>query len=327
MKKILLIFLAFILLIPTINAETKDLQKEGEYLRKNLKDSRYQYEDENDIKYGPFSNYLRYDENMSLDIPYYDYEIDKVYTYHKLYNIKTIQFVTVSGSFSYQNLKIYDDETEVEYTIADCSQCRDNNSYIEEGGYLTINLKRNINPENLTVNIEVTNADETPYVLVRFYRDSITSNPVLKTTFYTQNTSFPFNESWSQYQFDSTKEYYSKEKINSPRTYEEAGIQDVYRYREIYTFHYNLVANETENINEPIKEENNQEETFKAEIEHEPTYNSNENYQVNSIDKDQKDLINLDDYEYIEIPNTKKNDFFYTIQVIISKLLSITFFS
>ena len=129
MKKVLLIISAFILSISNVKAETTDYQKEGEYLRKNLEDSRYQYEDENDVKYGPYSNYILYEENTPLDIPYYDYEIDEVYAYHKLYNIKTIQFQTVSGPFSYQNLKVYDDETKVSYTIEECSQCRDNNSY------------------------------------------------------------------------------------------------------------------------------------------------------------------------------------------------------
>ena len=125
MKKVLLIISVFILSISNVKAETTDYQKEGEYLRKNLEDSRYQYEDENDVKYGPYSNYILYEENTPLDIPYYDYEIDEVYAYHKLYNIKTIQFQTVSGPFSYQNLKVYDDETEVSYTIEECSQCRD----------------------------------------------------------------------------------------------------------------------------------------------------------------------------------------------------------
>ena len=316
MKKVLLIISAFILSISNVKAETTDYQKEGEYLRKNLEDSRYQYEDENDVKYGPYSNYILYEENTPLDIPYYDYEIDEVYAYHKLYNIKTIQFQTVSGPFSYQNLKVYDDETEVGYTIEECSQCRDNNSYIQDGGYLTINLKRSIAPENITINMEVTNANETPYVLARFYRDNITSNPVLKTTFYTPNTSFSFNKSWSQYQFDPTKEYYSKEKIDSPLTHEEVGMKEVYRYREIYTFHYNLVANESgdEKDESIIKEENSPDK-------------ANDNIKTPSITSPQDDLIDLEDYKYIEIPNTKKDDFFYNILVIIRQLLSITFFS
>ena len=108
----------------------------------------------------------------------------------------------------------------------------------------------------------------------------------------------------------------SKEKIDSPLTHEEVGMKDVYRYREIYTFHYNLVANESgdEKDESIIKEENSPDK-------------ANDNIKTPSITSPQDDLIDLEDYKYIEIPNTKKDDFFYNILVIIRQLLSITFFS
>ncbi len=104
---------------------------------------------------------------------------------------------------------------------------------------------------------------------------------------------------WGQYMYDESKEYYSDEEPQGGKLYYSNGLKKCYRYREILTYRYNIIPTDDNTTN------NNTDDN--------PPQESPNDNAVTLPVTDNVPLVNLENYQSIEVPNTYKMNIVKTL--------------
>ncbi len=315
MKKIILCILSFILFSTSAKADiiVKD-GKEGEYLRKDIVSDKYTYTDEKDIQYGEYSDYLKFDDDMSLDVPCYDYELKEVTAYYKTPDVSYFEIISPLTDYAYEDLVLTYNGEVVDYEAIPNDHFDVTSKKIPICYGIMFKLDRTLSADG-EINIHLVSADgyRNTSVNILFFREGYLdeSEAAMKKVIYTGNDDFTTDTSWGQYRYDMDHIYYGENIPDAPEMYKVIGTSWAYRYRDILTYRYNLLPEEHNN-------DDNQEVTKQpADVDKIPAVSK---APVTGSLK----LINLGDYQAVDVPNTSKNNLLKTILELIFGNINIT---
>lgn len=253
MKKIITILISFFVFIPNVFAEEffwsdkklanleqiseekrfkfYKVEKEGEYIKKGVKDDRYQYEDKNDLEYVSISDYKE-DCTEKEDIKI---EYKNVYAYKIIPKAKYLYLDNIIKELYIKKIEIYSGNEKISFDIAECKNC--DNLNIKPNGYMLIEFDEEQVVGNLKVNIETTNEDFFGYYGSFYSKDMIF---IKNAGFSTNKSNYTVNDyNYMAANFKDT--YYSEEVINKDHINYPLGEKQMCIEKEARTYRYNIV--------------------------------------------------------------------------------------
>jgi len=255
MKKILFTLICILLNLTNVNAtewqeellEGENIETEyryrfyrevenGKYIR--IGDiSNYQYEEKENIKY---TNYSLYQNNCPSGEGY-ETEYATKYVYKKLLPVQYIKINNMSNyDLDISNIKITNEDDLVKYDYYTCNKCSNYLKTINPGGSLILKIEIPVNLNKLNLSLEFIDTEiERYYELVYASKSSYSAADLIALIIGNTNiVNYLYDESFNLYNnYTST---YTDYDIEVDELTKVISKQNVCKYREIMTYHYNI---------------------------------------------------------------------------------------
>lgn len=288
-------------------------EKEGEYIRKGEKDDRYQYEDDNDLKYVSISDY----KDNCLERENVKIEYKNVYAYKIIPKAKYLYLDNIIKELYIKKIEIYNGNEKINFDLAECKNC--DNLNIKPNGYMLIEFDEEQVVGNLKINIETTNDELLGYYGYFYSQDMIFIKNIAFNTTKSNYTLDNYN-----YMIANFKDtYYSEEVINKDHINYPLGKKQMCIEKEARTFRYNILKkyyddNYYVNLedNSYIKDDKDYITFYKYSIEENTEKIENDNYEEYYVEEKPVDT---------GYNGNKKNEYHLKIAIICSVLFSIIF--
>ena len=204
--------------------------KNGKYLRKGQV-SEYEYEDLNNVRYGPYSNY----QVDCQSKPGYRINYGKMYKYQELLPIRYVKITNISNEkVNIKDISVYSASKKIDYEIETLIE----DNLIDSFDNIIIYLSNNVNLYNFKINLELSNKD-TSYEILLSNDNSFSDNKIVsrvignsKKTMYFYDDNFILYENYGDIKTDYNIVVRDFMKVIS--------VDTVCRFSEIFTYHYNI---------------------------------------------------------------------------------------
>lgn len=261
MKKIILIFIIFIIKIPIVSATSysewinideypKEIElmkqyrfyqeeKEGIYLPWDSIDGDYPYIDETNFYYQSNQDeWLEKCTNNDID----QIERKPFYGYKPLVDTPYVLIKPMSGNIKIENIEIMNKDQLITYNYLSCSNCNMQELTVNQDGMITFKMdhpKYSISELTFKIN---TKDNENTELLINFYESNRFSPYIISLNTNT-NTIFNVKEENIVYHKVESKYQYTDTALPKNRFYNPETIVSRCRIKKKYNFHYRIKRN------------------------------------------------------------------------------------